>query len=120
MHKDPCYDLVIRGWNTAIQWINTVSTKSQGSGDIADILSKAETRDDYVWIDIMVAALNALHNDDDVELNDVDEVFLVLDEPLELEDVLGDDHDAEYTEVDDIREIERTKSENPTETRSLL
>lgn len=104
LHRVPCYDLVIRGWNSAIQWFNTVSTKSQGSGAIADILSQARTADDYAWIDLMVAALDTLHNNEDVELDDVDEVFFV---PSEYQDgdenVLGDD-DAEDTDGDDTRQ----------------
>ena len=69
--------------------------------DIADILSQAETRDDYAWIDLLVAALDALHNDEDVKLDDVDEVFLVPDEAVDHEDMLGDDHAAAGIEDDD-------------------
>ena len=49
----------------------------------------------------MVAALDALHSNESVELDDVDEVFIVPDEPVDDENVLVDDHDVEDTEDDD-------------------
>jgi len=101
LHKDPCYDLVIRGWHTVIQWFNTVSTKrTVGPEVIAHIQVQAISRIDYTWIDLMVAALDALHNNEDVELDDVDEVFVVPKQDQD-EDVLDDEEDAKDTEEED-------------------
>jgi len=67
------------------------------------MLSQATTRDDYVWIDLMVAALDTLHNDEDVESDDVDEVCVVP-RGYQDEDVLEDEEDAEDTEEGDLNQ----------------
>ena len=74
------------------------------------MVSQAESQLDYRWIDLMVEALDTFHNDEDVELDDVDEVFVVPEEDQdENEDMRGDDSDMEDAEEGNLNQDSEEK-----------